>query len=34
LDVILLEEAIRLGRFGVLTILRPEGGRFPEARSA
>jgi Zn-dependent peptidase ImmA (M78 family) len=28
-DIILLEQAVRLGRFGVLTILTPESGVFP-----
>ena len=28
-DVILIEQAITLGRFGVLTFLYPEAGKFP-----
>jgi hypothetical protein len=28
-NVILIEQAIRLGRFGVLTFLYPEAGNFP-----
>jgi hypothetical protein len=31
-NVILVEQAIQLGRFGVLTFLYPESGNFPECR--
>ena len=33
-DVILIEQAVPLGRFGVLTFLYPEGGEYGHARTA